>query len=90
MSNEKTTTTTTTEDPETTTTTTVGEQGTGTTEAPETEKQGEVAVDSDAKAPVLGGEHSGPEADAKAQEENLENAKRDGLKNAQGDQDLYA
>lgn len=49
---------------------------------PEVEPQGEVQVDQDAKAEVLGGEHTDAEADAKALEQNIEDAKRDGLRNA--------
>lgn len=76
-------------DKETTTTTTVDESD-ATTTTTTVEAQGEVAVDENAKANVLGGENSGPEQDAATQEKNREDAKRDGLRNAQGDQDLHA
>lgn len=73
------TTTTTTEDQDTTTTTTEVADTTATTTV---EKQGEVKVDKKAKAKVLGGDKvNQPEADAKAQAANIEDAKQTALAN---------
>lgn len=83
-SEDKTTTTTTTE-PETTTTTTETPDTTTTTTV---EKQGEVEVDKKAKADVVGA--STADEDAKTNEENIEGAKRDALRNAGNDRNSNA
>jgi hypothetical protein len=62
---------------ETVTTTVTNEAGV----APVAEKQGEVAIDKDAKADVLGGGPADPEADQQAQTDNIAQAKADGLRN---------
>lgn len=50
--------------------------------SPNAERQGEVAVNKSADTHVVGGPNGGPEDDAKTNEQNMEDAKADGLRNA--------
>lgn len=55
--------------------------------SPNAERQGEVAVNKGAETHVVGGAHGGPEDDAKVSEQNIEDAKADGLRNAARERD---
>jgi hypothetical protein len=91
----QTSTTTTTEKPVDTTTTTkpvevdpkpTGDEASvnhpGGEASPAAKRQGETAIDEKAKTDVLGGGPADPDKDAAVQAENIENAKQDGLRNA--------
>lgn len=62
------------------------EEVTGVPELPEDQKQGEVAIDKDAKAEVVGGKRSNAEKDAEVQAQNIEDAKNDALRNHAAEQ----
>lgn len=85
---EETTTTTTQEETVTTTTSPTGEDASinhpGGEASPMAERQGEVAVDKDAKTDVLGDDL--PENHAEAHDQNIEQAKQDALTNHAAEQ----
>lgn len=64
----------------------VEEEVTDVPELPEDQKQGEVAVDKDARAEVVGGGRSNAEKDAEVQAQNIEDAKNDALRNHAAEQ----